>query len=98
VSPAPRGEESVRDVVNSLHDFFDRYVRGGAISLVYDEGLRTWTYSYDQVRATATRFSARLAEAGLRQGDRVAIWSESRPEWVAATVVPVRLEGKRVRR
>jgi long-chain acyl-CoA synthetase len=70
--------------VNSLHDFFDRYVRGGTVSLVYDNGLRTWSYSSDQLRAAAIRFSARLAEAGLRQGDRLAIWSENRPEWVAA--------------
>jgi long-chain acyl-CoA synthetase len=71
-------------VVKTLHDFFDSYVHGGTVALVYDDGFRCWSYSYDWLRATAGAFAIRLDQQGLRPGDRVAIWSENRPEWVAA--------------
>ncbi len=67
-----------------LIDFFDRYVRGHTEALVYDDGFRRWSYTHDQLRATAEAFAGRLADAGLRAGDRLLIWSDSRPEWVAA--------------
>jgi len=69
--------------VETLLDFFDRYVRGPAQALVYDDGFRRWVYSHDQLRATAAAFAARLAGAGVQPGERVMIWGESRPEWVA---------------
>ena len=67
-----------------LVDFFDRYVRGGGEALVYDDGFRRWSYTYDQMRATAEAFADHLTDAGFHAGDRLLIWSESRPEWVAA--------------
>lgn len=67
-----------------LIDFFDRYIRGPTQALVYDDGFRQWSYTYDQLRATAEAFAGRLADAGLHAGDRLLIWSDSRPEWVAA--------------
>jgi long-chain acyl-CoA synthetase len=68
----------------SLQDFFDRHIRGHGIALIHDDGLRRWSYSHDWLREAAEAFAARLHEAGLRPGDRLAIWSENRPEWVAA--------------
>jgi hypothetical protein len=70
--------------MTTLTDFFDRYIRGGGAALVYDDGFRRWQYSYDWLREAAEAFAYRLREAGLRPGDRLAIWSENRPEWVAA--------------
>lgn len=67
-----------------LLDFFDRYVRGRSEALVYDDGFRRWSYTHDELRAAAERFARRLTEAGLTAGDRLLIWSDSRPEWVAA--------------
>jgi predicted CoA-binding protein/acyl-coenzyme A synthetase/AMP-(fatty) acid ligase len=81
-----------------LIDFFDRYIQGPSEALVYDDGFRQWAYTYDQLRATAEAFAGQLVGAGLQTGDRLLIWSDSRPEWVAAfwacvlcgvTVVPV---------
>jgi long-chain acyl-CoA synthetase len=52
--------------------------------LIYDNGYRHWSYSYAQVAGAAYRFAARLAASGLGRGDKVLIWSESRPEWIVA--------------
>lgn len=70
--------------MEDLIDFFKQYVRGPKEALVYDDGFRRWSYSGDDVHATAEAFADRLADAGLRTGDRLLIWSDSRPEWVAA--------------
>jgi len=84
--------------VEHLLEFFDRYIRGRSQALVYDDGFRPWSYTHDQLRAAAETIADRLTRAGLRPGDRVLIWSDSRPEWVAtfwgcmlcgAAVVPV---------
>jgi len=52
--------------------------------LVYDDGYRSWTYSYSDVGRAARIFAGRLRESGIGKGDKVLIWSENRPEWVAA--------------
>jgi acyl-CoA synthetase (AMP-forming)/AMP-acid ligase II len=70
--------------VQHLLDFFDRYVRGREIALLYDDGFRTWSYTGDQLRATALAFALRIKDAGLQPGDRLVIWSDNCPEWVAA--------------
>jgi long-chain acyl-CoA synthetase len=70
--------------VKTLHDFFDRYIRGSTDALIYDDGLRLWSYALDDIRRSAEGFAARLRDAGVEPGDRLAIWSENRPEWVAA--------------
>lgn len=84
-----------------LLDFFDRYIRGRGDALLFDDGFRRWSYTCDQVRATAEAFARRLMDAGLEPGDRLVIWSDNRPEWVAAfwgcmlrgmTVIP--LDGR----
>ena len=77
-------EVALAAIVEHLIDFFDRYIRGHTEALIYDDGFRRWSYSGDDVRATAEAFACRLADAGLRTGDRLLIWSDSRPEWVAA--------------
>ena len=67
-----------------LLDFFDRYIRGSSQVLVYDDGLRRWSYTRDQLRTTAEAWAGELVKAGLHAGDRLLIWCDSRPEWVAA--------------
>jgi long-chain acyl-CoA synthetase len=69
--------------MEQLIDFFDRYIRGSSQALVYDDGFRRWSYTYDQLRATALSIAGQLTDAGLGPGDRLLIWSDSRPEWVA---------------
>jgi long-chain acyl-CoA synthetase len=52
--------------------------------LIYDDGLRTYRYSYRQTAAAARALALRLREARVAPGDRVLLWSENRPEWIAA--------------
>lgn len=53
-------------------------------ALVYDDGFRPRHYTYEALRRAARHFAARLEQAGIGRGDRVILWSENRPEWVAA--------------
>jgi long-chain acyl-CoA synthetase len=52
--------------------------------LAYDDGYRTWTWTYGELAAAARAFAGRLRIAGIGRGDAIAIWSENRPEWIAA--------------
>jgi long-chain acyl-CoA synthetase len=71
----------------TLLDFFAD-VTGPATAaapfLVFDDGYRTWTWTYGDLGAAAHAFAARLRDAGVGSGAAVAIWSENRPEWIAA--------------
>src|SRR5512139_2955018 len=69
---------------NTLIDVFtDLAVTHGEF-LVYDDGFRSVSRSYVEVGRAARGLAARLAAAGVGQGDRIVIWGENRPEWVAA--------------
>jgi hypothetical protein len=52
-------------VVEHLLDFVDRYVRGSSPALVYDDGFRQWSYTNDELRATADAWASELVRAGL---------------------------------
>jgi len=52
--------------------------------LVYDDGYRTWTWTYADVARHAEVFAATLRQHGVAPGQAVAVWSENRPEWIAA--------------
>lgn len=52
--------------------------------VVYDNGWRGWRYRYSDIARIAQAFAARLHSHGVRKGDSLIIWSESRPGWVAA--------------
>jgi long-chain acyl-CoA synthetase len=71
----------------TLLDFFAD-VTGDAAArapfLAYDDGYRSWTWTYGELRSAARSFAAHLAEAGIAAGAHVVIWSENRPEWIAA--------------
>ncbi len=68
----------------TLIDFFHDLACASGRFLVYDDGFRPRSYSYEEVGNAARGFAARLADAGLRKGDKVLFWSENRPEWVVA--------------
>ena len=68
----------------NLLDFFDDRIRSKQNFFVYDDGYRSYTYSYEEIRQAAYDFSERLVGAGFRRQDKVIIWSENRPEWVVA--------------
>ena len=52
--------------------------------LAYDDGYRTWSWTYGELGAAAHAFAARLRGHGIVAGQAIAIWSENRPEWIAA--------------
>ncbi|HSC26565.1 MAG TPA: AMP-binding protein, partial [Vicinamibacterales bacterium] len=68
----------------TLLDFFADVASLDGEFLVYDDGYRTWSYSYAEVAAGARTLAARLRGSGINKGDAVVIWSENRPEWIIA--------------
>ena len=88
----------------TLIDFFRDFADLSAIFLVFDDGYRTHRYTYRDVAGAAARFAQRLAHANIAPGDKVVIWSENRPEWIAcywgcllngSVVVPVDFRASR---
>lgn len=68
----------------TLVDFFADLARWPGEFLAYDDGFRSWSYTYGEVAAAARAFARRLETTGLRKGDKVLVWGENRPEWVVA--------------
>ena len=69
---------------DTLLDFFADFANLPDPFLVYDDGFRVEQRTYLQTAQAARGLAVRLREAGVRKGDKVVIWSENRPEWVAA--------------
>ena len=68
---------------DTLIDFFRDLCRSSDEFLVYDDGYRRRSYTYEEVGRAARGFAARLSAAGLQKGDKVVFWGENRPEWIA---------------
>jgi long-chain acyl-CoA synthetase len=68
----------------SLVDLFHEFSKCQAEYLQYDDGYRSWKYTYAQVGLAAQCFASRLGEQNIGKGDKVIFWSENRPEWIAA--------------
>jgi long-chain acyl-CoA synthetase len=68
---------------DTLIDFFRDLITIRGEFLVYDDGYRRRGHSYEDVGRAARGFAARLAAAGLGNGDKVVFWGENRPEWIA---------------
>jgi len=47
-------------------------------------GFRTWRLTYRDLYTQAGAFAGYLDRTGIAKGDRVILWAENRPEWVAA--------------
>ena len=72
----------------TLLDFFadvisDTHAKNAQF-LAYDDGYRTWTWTYGELAAAARGFAQRLRDERIAPGQAIAIWSENRPEWIAA--------------
>src|SRR5260221_2457865 len=72
----------------TLLDFFADVTSDAAAKdaqfLAYDDGYRTWTWTYGDLAAAARGFAQRLRQGGVAPPQAVAIWSENRPEWIPA--------------
>ena len=66
----------------SLVDDFEKH--GGDIAVVSPRGLRQRRVTYGELAALSRRFAAGLEQRGIIKGDRVVIWGENSPEWIAA--------------
>jgi long-chain acyl-CoA synthetase len=66
----------------SLVDDFEKHA--GDIAVVSPRGLRQRRVSYGELAALSRRFAAGLVQRGIVKGDRVVIWGENSPEWIAA--------------
>ncbi len=69
---------------DTLLDFFADFADLPDPFLVYDDGFRVEQRTYRQTAHAARALAVRLREAGVRKSDKVVLWSENRPEWVAA--------------
>lgn len=56
---------------------------GSREALRFWNGYRTWRWSYADLDTGIRRFVAYLDRRGIRSGNRVVLWADSRPEWVA---------------
>jgi long-chain acyl-CoA synthetase len=68
---------------DTLVDFFADLIEIRGDFLVYDDGYKRRVHSYADVGRAARGFAAQLTAAGIRPGDKVIVWGENRPEWIA---------------
>jgi long-chain acyl-CoA synthetase len=69
--------------VLTLVDLFRTLEQRRGEFLVYDDGYRVRRHSYAEVTRAARGFAARLIAHGVSKGDKVVLWGENRPEWIA---------------
>jgi long-chain acyl-CoA synthetase len=70
---------------NSILSFLDDYAaRGEDPAFAYRRGLRTRSWSYGRVAATAYELARELEARAICKGDRVLLQAENSPLWVAA--------------
>src|SRR5919108_5138013 len=73
-----------RTLIEFLADVTSDSRTASATFLTYDDGYRTWSWSYAALVRAARQFADRLRDAQIASGQHIAIWSENRPEWIAA--------------
>ncbi len=69
--------------LKTLIDLFQSLEQRRGEFLVYDDGYRVRRHSYADVTRAARGFAARLMAHGVHKGDKVMLWGENRPEWIA---------------
>lgn len=62
----------------------DFEIHSERIAIVTPRGLRQRKVTYGELASLARRFAAELVMRGIEKGDRVLLWGENGPEWVAA--------------
>ena len=71
-------------VRETLLDYFHSVTSQEGEYLVYDDGFRPRSYSYADLARASRNFAALLQAHDVGRGDRIILWSENRPAWVAA--------------
>src|SRR5438552_5289743 len=71
--------------MNSLAHLAQLYLKlGDDVAFVYHRGYRMPRWSYRQTAELALRFARELERRNIGKGERVVLWGENSPEWVAA--------------
>src|SRR5215510_7542843 len=52
-------------------------------AFAHRRGLRSARWSYEEIAKTAHQFAREVEARGIVKGDRVLLWAENSPEWVA---------------
>ena len=68
----------------TLIDFFADLSSTPGEFVVYDDGYRSWSYSYAEITDAAQVFAERLRNERIGQGEAITIWAENRAEWIIA--------------
>ena len=76
--------------LSELPQIFGRIAQYHDEFIVYDDGFRGWTFRYPDIARLAGRFASRLRAQGIRKGDAVMVWSESRPGWIVGERLDVK--------
>ena len=81
--------------------FYDRFVRcaerwpeNRALELVRPDGLETYTYA--ELRQTAESIAGWLVKRGFPPGERIAIFADNHPRWIAAYLAIIAAGGAAV--
>lgn len=69
---------------NLLSFLDDCLRRGSQTAFARRRGLRVSRWSYSRLRTAAFQFARELEARNISKGERVLIWAENCPEWVAA--------------
>jgi acyl-CoA synthetase (AMP-forming)/AMP-acid ligase II len=77
-------EQALSEPLGSIPAVVERAAQRWASELAVIAGDRTLTF--EQLWSAAQQFAAALVGAGLRQGDRVAIWLPNSPEWIVSAL------------
>ncbi len=71
--------------MNSLADIPQLYLKFARdIAFVHRRGYRTVRWTYGKTAKMAFQFARELERRAIGKGDRVVLWGENSPEWVAA--------------
>ncbi|MBZ5522377.1 MAG: acyl--CoA ligase, partial [Acidobacteriia bacterium] len=71
--------------MNTLADLAQQYLKFPEdTAFVCHRGYRTVRWSYRQTAELAFRFARELEKRGIGKGDRVLLWGDNGPEWIAA--------------
>ena len=82
-APMPYSDSLIRRRANlaTLLLDFDKHARD--VAIVASRGVRQRRVTYAQLATLTRRFAAELAQRSIAKGDRVLIWGDNGPEWVA---------------
>jgi long-chain acyl-CoA synthetase len=72
----------MRETIHSLLD--EALARDDEVAVAHQRGLRVARWSYARLARTACQFARELESRGVNKGDRVLLWGENSPEWIAA--------------